>query len=132
MKNDSTLPQSLLIVDDDDGIRQVASLALTRVGGFNVTSVPSGAKAIAYIQTNTVDVIILDVMMPLMDGPTTLEEIRRLENARHTPVIFLTAKALPSELEKLSRLGVIGVLTKPFDPMTLSLQIRELLEKADL
>lgn len=119
----------VLLVDDDDGIRQVASLALRRIGGFDVTEAASGMDALERIASTEFDVIVLDVMMPLMDGPSTLDNLRQLENGAAVPVIFLTAKVLPRELVKLRELGVVGVLTKPFDPITLSTHIEDLMHR---
>jgi two-component system OmpR family response regulator len=119
----------VLLVDDDDGIRQVASLALRRIGGFEVTEAASGADALDKIGNGAFDAIILDVMMPQMDGPSTLLQLRQLKNGAEVPVIFLTAKVLPRELSKLRELGVLGVLTKPFDPITLSAHIEDLMNR---
>jgi CheY-like chemotaxis protein len=119
----------VLLIDDDDGIRQVASLALRRIGDFDVTEAASGIDALEILTDKEFDVIILDVMMPQMDGPSTLDHLRKLKHGATVPVIFLTAKVLPRELAKLRELGVAGVLTKPFDPITLSTHIEDLIHR---
>lgn len=118
---------SILYVEDDVDIQTVAQIALEVVGGFSLKTCGSGAQAIAEIKDGFVpDLLLLDVMMPNMDGPTTLAELRKLPATQATPVIFMTAKVQSTEMEYYKSLGAIGVIAKPFDPMELSAQVRSL------
>jgi CheY-like chemotaxis protein len=117
----------VLIVDDEDDIRRIARLALGRVGGMDVVEAASGREAVRRAEEERPDAILLDVMMPGLDGPSTLAALRSSPKTSTIPVVFLTAKALPSEIERLRELGARGVLLKPFDPMTLAGQLREAL-----
>ena len=118
---------NILYVEDDADIQTVAQIALEVVGGFSLKTCSSGAQAIAEVNGGFVpDLLLLDVMMPNMDGPTTLAELRKLGVTQSTPVIFMTAKVQSSEMEFYKSLGAIGVIAKPFDPMELSTQVRGL------
>jgi two-component system OmpR family response regulator len=120
----------ILYVEDDLDIQAVAQIALEVVGGFTLKTCSSGAEAIAAIEQGFVpDLLLLDVMMPNMDGPTTLGELRKKPTILSTPVIFMTAKVQSSEQDYYFTLGAIGVIAKPFDPMTLASQVRALWEK---
>ncbi len=116
----------ILLVDDEADIRTVGELALSTVGGWEVVAAGSGDEAIAAVGRGDLDLVLLDVMMPRMDGPTTLGKIRETELGRALPVIFMTAKVQPSEVATYLELGAIGVIRKPFDPMALADQIREI------
>ncbi|MEY2996444.1 MAG: hypothetical protein RLZ86_783 [Actinomycetota bacterium] len=120
-----TAPHAL-IVDDDDGIRSVVDIALGLVGGFDVTEATSGEEALRLLEHHRFDVIVLDVMMPGLDGPSTLGRIRQTTNGATVPVVFLTAKAQPHERRALEALGVRGVIVKPFDPLSLADDLRSL------
>ncbi len=121
---------NILYVEDDLDIQAVAQIALEVVGGFLLKTCSSGAEAIAAIDNGFVpDLLLLDVMMPNMDGPTTLAELRKKATTANTPVIFMTAKVQSSEQDYYFTLGAIGVIAKPFDPMSLSVQVRTLWEK---
>ena len=121
---------NILYVEDDLDIQAVAQIALEVVGGFTLKTCSSGAEAIAAIVNGFVpDLLLLDVMMPNMDGPTTLAELRKKDTTANTPVIFMTAKVQSSEQDYYFTLGAIGVIAKPFDPMSLSVQVRTLWEK---
>ena len=124
----STL-QQILCVEDEDDIRSVLTLSLEAIGGFTVDACASGPEAIRRAPDVAPDLILLDVMMPGMDGPTTLGELRKSPALRRTPVMFLTAKVQSSEVQHYLSLGAIGVLSKPFDPMTLPGRIREAWEQ---
>jgi len=118
---------NILYVEDDADIQTVAQIALEVVGGFSLKTCSSGAQAITEVGGGFVpDLLLLDVMMPNMDGPTTLAELRKLPGTRATPVIFMTAKVQSTEMEFYKSLGAIGVIAKPFDPMELSTQVRKL------
>jgi CheY-like chemotaxis protein len=120
---------SILYVEDDPDIRTVAQMALEVVGGFSVTACASGAEALAAIERNLVpDLFLLDVMMPEMDGPATLSALRRLPSVVQVPAIFMTAKVQENEVALYKWLGATGVIAKPFDPMQLPQQLRQLWE----
>jgi CheY-like chemotaxis protein len=117
----------ILIIDDENDIRAISRLALGRVGGMDVVDAASGLEGIAKAVADAPDAILLDVMMPEKDGPETLGLLKADPRTAHIPVIFLTAKAMASELERLRALGAAGVLTKPFDPMSLAANVRAIL-----
>lgn len=117
----------ILVIDDEDDIRRISRLALSRVGGMEVVDTASGTEGIARAVANAPDAILLDVMMPEKDGPETLGLLKADPRTAHIPVIFLTAKAKPEEVDRLRGLGAKGVLTKPFDPMTLAADVRAIL-----
>jgi two-component system, OmpR family, response regulator len=117
----------VLIVDDEPDIRRIAKLGLSRVGGMEVVEAANGAEALVRAKADKPDAVLLDVMMPGLDGPSTLARLREDPATSGIPVVFLTAKAIAAELERLKVLGAAGVLTKPFDPMTLARELRALL-----
>jgi CheY-like chemotaxis protein len=117
----------VLIVDDEDDVREVVQLSLGRVGGMEVTEASSGPEALGYAEGLQPDFILLDMMMPGMDGPATLQALRERASTASIPIVFLTAKAMPSEIERLMQLGAAGVITKPFNPMTLASELRSIL-----
>lgn len=122
---------ALLHVDDEDDIREVVSMALDLDGEVALTSAASGEAALEQLRGGLrPDVILLDVMMPRLDGPGTLEQLRRLDGLEQTPVIFMTARTQGEEVAHYLSLGSIGVITKPFDPLTLAGQVRDLLTVA--
>jgi CheY-like chemotaxis protein len=116
-----------LIIDDEEDVRYVAHLSLGRVGGMTVIEASSGEEGLARARSEQPDFILLDMMMPGMDGATTFRALRAAEQTRGIPVVFLTAKAMSSEVERLKELGAKGVVLKPFDPMTLASDIRSIL-----
>lgn len=115
------------MIDDDADIRRVASLSLARVGKMEVVDASGGLEGVRKATAEKPDAILLDVMMPGLDGPATLAALRSNPATAAIPVIFLTAKAMASEIQRLTSLGAAGVLTKPFDPMALPEQLRTLL-----
>jgi CheY-like chemotaxis protein len=117
------LPHKILIIDDEDDIREVAALSLESVAGWNVVTANSGAQGLARAIEHQPDAILLDVMMPGMDGPTTFRELRKNAATAKIPVLLLTAKVQSSDQRRFADLGVDAVLFKPFDPLTLSSQI---------
>ena len=119
-----------MLVDDEDDIRTIGEMSLSAVGGFRVTLAASGAEALDTAPVAKPDLIILDVMMPDMDGPTTYEKLRSASATAATPVIFLTAKVQREEVKRYMALGAAGVISKPFDPMTLPNQIRDIVAGA--
>ncbi|HSX86407.1 MAG TPA: response regulator [Pseudomonas sp.] len=114
----------ILHVEDDLSIQAVAKVALEVVGGFHVLSCASGQEALDQVQCFAPDFILLDVMMPDMDGPQTLAKIRQLVDIEQVPVAFMTAKVQPAEVAHYRELGAHDVIIKPFDPMQLATQIR--------
>lgn len=112
----------VLLVDDDVFIRRVSQITLSTVGGWDVVVAASGAQALQMIDSEKPDLVLLDVMMPGMDGPTTLERIREKHGAA-LPVIFMTAKVQQHEVEMYLKSKADGVITKPFDPMVLPAEI---------
>lgn len=118
--------KKILYVDDEQILQKVTRIALERVGGFEVAVAGSGTEALALAESFRPDLILMDVMMPEMDGPTTLLRLRETNWAAEIPVVFITAKAQPEELDRFRAMGVAGVLTKPFDPMTLADTLRAL------
>jgi CheY-like chemotaxis protein len=119
----------LLYVDDEPDIREVVQFALDLDPGIEVRAYSAGADALAALGAETwrPNVILLDVMMPDMDGPTTLLRMRGVAGLEATPAIFITARAQPHERQAFLDRGAIGVVTKPFDPMSLAKEIRALL-----
>lgn len=117
----------ILLVDDNEDIRRLATMSLARVGGHEVQSVSGGTACLDELTRWQPDAIVLDVMMPDMDGPSTLAAIRDNPATMHIPVVFLTASVVDSELDRLRGLQVSGLLRKPFDPMTLASQVDGLL-----
>jgi two-component system OmpR family response regulator len=113
----------ILYVEDEPDIRAIAQMALEAVGGFAVTACASGSEALAAAPTVAADLLLLDVMMSGMDGPSTLKALRELPATANTPVIFMTAKVQATEIAQYLELGALDVIHKPFDPMELSAQI---------
>jgi two-component system, OmpR family, response regulator len=119
----------LLLVDDEDAIRTIASISLERVGGWTVITASSGHAALqAAHDDGPFDAVLMDVMMPDLDGPTTLQRMRDGVLPPNVPVIFLTAKLGAAERERLLSHGAAGVIAKPFDPMTLPEQLQQILD----
>lgn len=116
----------VLVVDDDDAIREVATLALELVGGLRVSTASSGDAAWQSALRDRPDAVLLDVMMPGLDGPSTLAKLRRDPRTRDIPVIFLTAKTQAGR-PPWRDLDIAGVIAKPFDPMTLAAEVGGLL-----
>lgn len=119
----------VLIIDDDADIRSIVRLSLSRLGGMAVVEAASGAEGVRKARDEKPDVILLDMMMPAMDGSATLAALRSQPATATTPVIFLTAKAMRTETDRLMALGATGVLIKPFDPRTLSTDVRALIKR---
>ena len=120
----------VLVIDDEADIRRIAQLALERVGKMEVAEADSGVGIVERVELEKPDAILLDVMMPGLDGPATFRVLRGDARSASIPVIFLTAKAQPAEIERLKALGARAVLTKPFDPMLLAAQVRAVLDES--
>lgn len=123
-------PRRVMYVEDDPDIRAIAEIALQDVGGFTAVLCESGAEALEVAPGFDPELVLLDVMMPGMDGPATLRALRQLPDMSTVPVIFMTARLQRSEIEEYRELGAAGVIPKPFDPMTLAEQIAEILTDA--
>ncbi len=121
------MPHKVLIIDDEDDIREVAALSLESIAGWDVVMASSGAQGLARAIEHQPDAILLDVMMPGMDGPSTFRELRANPATAKIPVLLLTAKVQSSDQRRFADLGVEAVLFKPFDPLTLSDQIADVL-----
>ena len=119
-------PQRILYVEDEADIRVIAEIALEVVGGFTVVSCASGPEAVAAASRARPDLLLLDMMMPGMDGLSTLEALRAIPETAHTPVIFMTAKVQAAEVAHFKSVGALDVIAKPFDPMALAQQIRSI------
>jgi CheY-like chemotaxis protein len=117
----------ILIIDDEDDIREVAAMSLESVAGWEVIMASSGAQGLVRAAEYLPDAILLDVMMPGMDGPTTFRELRKNPRTARIPVLLLTAKVQSTDQRRFADLGVEAVLFKPFDPMTLSSEIASVL-----
>jgi two-component system, OmpR family, response regulator len=118
--------KTLLYVDDDADIREIVEMSLSLDGEFMVHLSDGGERALAKMRVERPELVLLDVMMPGMDGPTLLARMRADPDLRHIPVIFMTARASPQEVKRFRDLSAIGVIAKPFDPMTLGSQVRAL------
>lgn len=120
------------MVDDDANIRRIAQLALTRMGPWDVFVAGSGDEALTIIEEFRPDAVLLDVMMPGMDGPTLLRKIRDLPGGAELPVIFITAKVQIQEVDNLMRMGVAGIISKPFDVKSLSREVSSIVQYWEL
>jgi CheY-like chemotaxis protein len=115
----------VLLVDDEPDIRKIGALSLQAVGGWEVLLAANAEEGLALARQRP-DVVLLDVMMPGMDGPTLLKHLRQLPEGVDIPVVFMTAKVQRIEMERYLSLGALGVIQKPFDPMTLPEEVRRL------
>jgi DNA-binding response OmpR family regulator len=119
----------LLYAEDEPDIRAVAQIALQHIGGFELLTCDSGEQAVREAQAFAPDMVLLDVMMPGMDGPGTLRALRAMPGLEDVPVAFMTAKVQPNEVAQFVAMGAVDVIAKPFDPMTLADQVRALWER---
>lgn len=120
------MSKRILIVDDDDDVRMLSTMSLARVAGHDVHAVASGQACLDELAAWTPDLVLLDVMMPGLDGASTLAAIRAGTHSPDVPVAFLTASVSPAEVTRLVELDVLGVLRKPFDPMELPNEVAAL------
>ncbi len=118
----------VLLVDDEEDIRKIARVSLEAVGKFEVVMAASAAEALALARSESPDLILMDMMMPGMDGLSALAELRRDAALQAIPVMFMTAKVQRSEVDHYLSAGAIGVIQKPFDPMTLPSEIKRIME----
>lgn len=118
----------VILVDDEEDIRKVGRLSLEAVGHFTTAVVSSAREGFDLARSDRPDVIVMDMMMPDVDGLTALAELQSIPDLKDIPVIFMTAKAQPAEIAHYLELGAIGVVRKPFDPMTLPNEINSLMQ----
>jgi len=116
-----------LVIDDEEDMRYVAQLSLGRVAGMTVVQATSGEEGVVRARSGRPDFILLDMMMPGMDGAATFRALRTAEERAGIPVVFLTTRSMASEVQRLADLGAKGVVLQPFDPMTLAAEIRAIL-----
>ncbi|MBI1351894.1 MAG: response regulator [Actinomycetales bacterium] len=121
------MTKTILVVDDEEDIRRLAQISLTRVGGHEVLTAASGAECLRVLEERRTDAVLLDVMMPVLDGTETLARIRAGAKTHDIPVVFMTAGVVESDMARLRTLAISGVLNKPFDPLTLPHQLGEVL-----
>lgn len=124
--NSTAKLEKILYCEDEPDIQTIVQMALEMIGGFNVCICSSGKEAIAAAPDFAPQLVLLDVMMPEMDGPTTFQELKKHAGMTNIPVIFMTAKAMADEISELKKLGAADVIPKPFDPMSLPDKIREI------
>lgn len=122
------MPQlnKILYVEDQLDIQMIAAVALESINSYQVKVCSSGEEALEIIEGFQPDLLLLDVMMPGMDGPQTLDAIREMDSYKSIPAIFMTAKVLPDEITALMELGALGVISKPFDPVLLGGEIQSI------
>jgi CheY-like chemotaxis protein len=113
----------ILVIDDENDVREVTQLSLEMMGGWTVLTARSGKEGITTAIAEQPEVILLDVMMPEMDGPTTLQQLQANATTRHIPVIFLTGKVQATDQRRFAELGATACIAKPFDPLTLVSQV---------
>lgn len=117
--------KTILYAEDEDDIRVIAQIALEDIGGFSVQYCSNGRVALQTAQQFTPDLLLLDVIMPELDGPATLQHLRKMEHFADIPAIFMTAKIQANEIADYKALGAIEVIAKPFDPVTLAKLIKQ-------
>lgn len=116
--------KKILYVEDEADIRLIVQIALEDMGGFTLKSCSNGYEAIAGVDAFKPDLILLDVMMPGLDGRATLQELRKIPSAKKIPVIFMTARIQEKEIAQYKELGIMEVISKPFEPLTLADTLR--------
>jgi CheY-like chemotaxis protein len=120
-------PRTVMIVDDDEDILLIAALSASRIGNWRVVTAGTGMEALDLAQRERPDLILLDAMMPVLDGPATIARLREDPATAAIPVIFLTARVQPQEIESYLEIGALGVIRKPFDAMALPLEVERIL-----
>lgn len=125
---DRALLQTVLYVDDEPDIREVVELSLGLASALQIHTCDSGQAALNAMPDIKPDLVLLDVMMPGLDGPATLQRMQSDPRLKHIPVVFMTAKAMPQEVARFREMGAVAVIPKPFDPMRLSEQVYSIWE----
>jgi CheY-like chemotaxis protein len=123
VKGTYVLARRILVIDDENDVREVTQLSLEILGGWTVLTARSGKEGIDTAIAEQPEAILLDVMMPEMDGPTTLQQLQANTTTRHIPVIFLTGKVQATDQRRFAELGATAFIAKPFDPITLVSQV---------
>lgn len=123
--------KKILYVEDEPDIRTIAQVALVDIGNFDVKFCSSGQEALDKAEEFAPDLLLLDVMMPGMDGPATLKALRQKPALAKTPAIFMTAKAQTAEIAEYKKMGVLDIIVKPFDPMQLAETLKKCWKKVD-
>lgn len=121
------MTKKLLIVDDEERIRELVQACLEDLGGWDTVTAASGMEGLAIAQTQPIDAILLDVSMPNMDGFAVYKQLQANSVTKSIPVILLTAKVLPSDRAHFAQMGIAGVITKPFEPVTISQEVADIL-----
>ncbi|MBD1908995.1 MULTISPECIES: response regulator [unclassified Leptolyngbya] len=121
------MTKRILIIDDEDDIREVVQICLSELGGWETITAASGSEGLKRANTERIDAILLDVSMPEMDGFRFFELLQENSHIKPIPVILLTAKILPDDQVKFAEMEVAGVITKPFNPAQICQQIAEIL-----
>ncbi|KTD41791.1 response regulator [Legionella parisiensis] len=122
----TTKLKKILYAEDEEDIRAIAQIALEDIGDYEVKYCSNGQDVLSAAQTFTPDLILLDVMMPFKDGPTTLQELRKLNSFSSIPAVFMTAKIQTQEIEEYKEMGVVDVIAKPFNPMELANELNKI------
>lgn len=122
--------RKIMLVDDEPSLRTIAALSLRNIGKWQVVLAASGAEALVLFEKERPDAILLDVMMPDLDGPATLQKLRQLPAAQSVPILFMTALDEKEEHDKLLALGACGVIVKPFAPLALPALVRKHVEES--
>jgi CheY-like chemotaxis protein len=117
----------ILVIDDEDDIREIAQISLEMVANWQVLTASSGNEGLTKARNEQLDAILLDVMMPDMDGPSTFQKLQADVTTQHIPVLLLTAKVQAIDRRRFADLGVKGVISKPFDPLKLANEVAEIL-----
>lgn len=120
-------PRRILLIDDESDIREVAVMALQVMAGWEVLTASSGQAGVELARRAAPDAILLDFMMPDLDGPSTVNLLRADPITARIPIVFLTAKIQPADQRQLKALGALGIIGKPFDPLTLGDSVASLL-----
>jgi CheY-like chemotaxis protein len=119
--------RAILVVDDEEHLRELVQACLEDLGGWNAMTAASGEECLKIVKTQNFDAIILDISMPGMDGYQVHAQLQANPKTKLIPVILLTAKVLPSDRDRFSKMGVTGVIVKPVQPITLTQEVAELL-----
>ena len=125
------IPPTILVVDDDENIRELTQLALETVSGWNIMTADGGYAAIEMCRTHHPDAVLMDMMMPDMDGLTTFEHLQADDSTRDIPVIMFTAKGRVGERQPWEDYPVRGMIAKPYNPMTLGQRVSEIMHWSD-
>lgn len=121
------MTKQVLIVDDEERIRELVQACLEDLGGWDTITAGSGQEGLSIAQREPIDAILLDMSMPNMDGFAVYEQLQANSITKPIPVILLTAKVLPSDRARFAEMGIAGVITKPFEPTTISEEVAHLL-----